>query len=179
MSTTGYDLSKFNLPLAKAQPGPAKGNSTSSAPAGGYDLRVFKLPPAGEASHSGTRTSSAPASGYNLAIFDLPEKIEIPARSVDGRERTEKIHIRDFGKHIRARVQDALDRGKPGDAAAALHWQIGVAQGSKLMSGPTLERFQKLGTDFGASKNPQAYFQKNLIPFLNNLKPAKRGENHE
>jgi hypothetical protein len=151
---TGYDLSAFNLPPgpAKAQAAPQRGNS--SAP------------------------DSSPG-GYDLSVFDLPEKIEIPQRTLDGRQATEKIYIRDLGKHIRARVQDALDRGKPGAAAAALHWQIGVAQGSKLMSGATLERFQKLGTDFAASKNPQAYFQKNLIPFLNTLKPAKRGENHE
>jgi hypothetical protein len=151
---TGYDLSAFNLPPgpAKAQAAPQRGNS--SAP------------------------DSSPG-GYDLSVFDLPEKIEIPQHTLDGRQATEKIYIRDLGKHIRARVQDALDRGKPGAAAAALHWQIGVAQGSKLMSGATLERFQKLGTDFAASKNPQAYFQKNLIPFLNTLKPAKRGENHE
>jgi len=147
---TGYDLSAFNLPPgpAKAQAAPQRGNS--SAP------------------------DSSPG-GYDLSVFDLPEKIEIPQHTLDGRQATEKIYIRDLGKHIRARVQDALDRGKPGAAAAALHWQIGVAQGSKLMSGATLERFQKLGTDFAASKNPQAYFQKNLIPFLNTLKPAKRG----
>jgi len=152
MTETGtrYDLSAFNLPPgpAKAQAAPQRGNS--SAP------------------------DSSPG-GYDLSVFDLPEKIEIPQRTLDGRQATEKIYIRDLGKHIRARVQDALDRGKPGAAAAALHWQIGVAQGSKLMSGATLERFQKLGTDFAASKNPQAYFQKNLIPFLNTLKPAKRG----
>jgi hypothetical protein len=178
MSDT-YDLSAFNLPPGKGQPGPAKGNSTSSTPPGGYDLSSFNLPPAQPASHSGARVSSAPASGFNLAVFDLPEKIEIPQHTLDGRQATEKIYIRDLGKHIRARVQDALDRRGPGAAAAALHWQIGVAQGSKLMSGATLERFQKLGTDFAVAKNPQAYFQKNLIPFLNTLKPAKRGENHE
>ena len=146
---TGYDLSAFNLPPgpAKAQAAPQRGNS--SAP------------------------DSSPG-GYDLSVFDLPEKIEIPQHTLDGRQATEKIYIRDFGKHIRARVQDALDRGKPGAAAAALHWQIGVAQGSKLMSGATLERFQKLGTDFAASKNPQAYFQKNLIPFLNTLTPKRR-----
>jgi hypothetical protein len=150
----------------------------------GYDLSAFKLPPGPAKAQAAPQrgNSSAPDSspgGYDLSVFDLPEKIEIPQRTLDGRQATEKIYIRDLGKHIRARVQDALDRGKPGAAAAALHWQIGVAQGSKLMSGPTLERFQKLGTDFASSKNPQAYFQKNLIPFLNNLKPAKRGENHE
>jgi hypothetical protein len=153
-TSTGYNLSAFNLPPGKGQPASQSGNSTSSAP------------------------DSSPG-GYDLSVFDLPEKIEIPQHTLDGRQATEKIYIRDLGKHIRARVQDALDRGKPGAAAAALHWQIGVAQGSKLMSGATLERFQKLGTDFAASKNPQAYFQKNLIPFLNTLKPAKRGENHE
>jgi hypothetical protein len=145
----------------------------------GYDLSKFNLPLAQPASHSGARVSSAPASGYNLAVFDLPEKIEIPMRTKDGKEASEVVHVRDFGKHVRKQVENALDGGKPGDAAAALHWQIGVAQGSKLMSGPTLERFQKLGTDFAASKNPQAYFQKNLIPFLNNLNPAKRGGTHE
>ena len=151
MTETGtrYDLSAFNLPPgpAKAQAAPQRGNS--SAP------------------------DSSPG-GYDLSVFDLPEKIEIPQHTLDGRQATEKIYIRDLGKHIRARVQDALDRGKPGAAAAALHWQIGVAQGSKLMSGATLERFQKLGTDFAASKNPQAYFQKNLIPFLNTLTPKRR-----
>jgi hypothetical protein len=167
MSDT-YDLSAFNLPR------PAKGNSTSSTPPGGYDLKIFNLPPAQPASHSGARVSSAPASGYNLAVFDLPEKIEIPARSVDGRERTEKIHVRDFGKHVRKQVENALDGGKPGDAAAALHWQIGVAQGASLMPESTMKQFTELGQGFAASKNPKVFFSKNIIPFLNSLTPSKR-----
>jgi hypothetical protein len=144
-----YNLSAFNLPPgpAKAQAAPQRGNS--SAP-------------------------DSSSGGYDLAVFGLPEKIEIPARSVDGRERTEVVHVRDFGKHVRAQVENALDRGKPGDAAAALHWQIGVAQGASLMPESTMKEFTELGKGFAASKNPQAYFQKNLIPFLNSLSPTKR-----
>jgi hypothetical protein len=174
MSTTGYDLSKLNLPPAKEQPGPAKGNSTSSAPPGGYDLKIFNLPPAGEASHSGGRTSSAPASGYDLSVFDLPEKIEIPQRTLDGRQATEKIYIRDFGKHVRKQVEDAIDRGKPGAAAAALHWQIGVAQGASLMPESTMKQFEELGKGFAASKDPKVFFGKSVIPFLNSLTPKRR-----
>jgi len=146
---TGYDLSAFNLPPgpAKAQAAPQRGNS--SAP------------------------DSSPG-GYDLSVFDLPEKIEIPQRTLDGRQATEKIYIRDFGKHIRARVQDALDRGKPGAAAAALHWQIGVAQGASLMPAQTMKQFEELGQGFAASKNPKVFFSKNVIPFLNSLTPNKR-----
>ncbi|MGA2833684.1 MAG: hypothetical protein ABSE55_11500 [Terracidiphilus sp.] len=146
---TGYDLSAFNLPPgpAKAQAAPQRGNS--SAP------------------------DSSPG-GYDLSVFDLPEKIEIPQRTLDGRQATEKIYIRDFGKHVRKQVEDAIDRGKPGAAAAALHWQIGVAQGASLMPAQTMKQFEELGQGFAASKNPQAYFQKNLIPFLNTLTPKRR-----
>jgi hypothetical protein len=141
----------------------------------GYDLSAFKLPPGkGQPASPGNSTSSAPASGYNLAVFDLPEKIEIPQRTLDGRQATEKIYIRDFGKHVRKQVEDAIDRGKPGAAAAALHWQIGVAQGASLMPAQTMKQFEELGQGFAASKNPQAYFQKNLIPFLNTLTPKRR-----
>jgi hypothetical protein len=139
-----------------------------------YDLSAFNLPPAQPASQSGARVSSAPASGYNLAVFDLPEKVEIPMRTKDGKEASEVVHVRDFGKHVRKQVENALDGGKPGDAAAALHWQIGVAQGASLMPESTMKQFTELGQGFAASKNPQAYFQKNLIPFLNSLTPKRR-----
>jgi hypothetical protein len=140
---TGYDLGVFNLPPAKEQPAPQKGNDSS-------------------------------AGGYDLSVFDLPEKIEIPMRTKDGKEASEVVHVRDFGKHVRKQVENALDGGKPGDAAAALHWQIGVAQGASLMPESTMKQFTELGQGFAASKNPQAYFQKNLIPFLNSLTPKRR-----
>ena len=139
----GYDLGVFNLPPAKEQPAPQKGNDSS-------------------------------AGGYDLSVFDLPEKIEIPMRTKDGKEASEVVHVRDFGKHVRKQVENALDGGKPGDAAAALHWQIGVAQGASLMPESTMKQFTELGQGFAASKNPQAYFQKNLIPFLNSLTPKRR-----
>ena len=167
----GYDLSKFNLSPAKAQAAPQKGNDSS---AGGYDLGKFNLPSAQPASHSGARVSSAPASGYNLSVFDLPEKIEVPVRSKDGKEASEVVHVRDFGKHVRKQVENALDGGKPGDAAAALHWQIGVAQGASLMPAQTMKQFEELGQGFAASKNPKVFFSKSVIPFLNSLTPKRR-----
>jgi hypothetical protein len=146
--TSGYDLSKLNLPPAKEQPAPQP-NSASSKP------------------------NPSPG-GYDLSVFDLPEKIEVPQRTLDGRQATEKIYIRDFPKHIRVRVEDALDRGKPGEAAAALHWQIGVAKGAGLMPAPTLKQFEELGQEFTASKNPKVFFSKSVIPFLNSLSPKRR-----
>jgi hypothetical protein len=139
----------------------------------GYDLGVFNLAPAKEqpAPQKGNDSS---AGGYDLSVFDLPEKIEIPMRTKDGKEASEVVHVRDFGKHVRKQVENALDGGKPGDAAAALHWQIGVAQGASLMPESTMKQFTELGQGFAASKNPQAYFQKNLIPFLNSLTPKRR-----
>jgi len=169
----GYDLSAFNLPPGKGQPGPARGNSTSSTPPGGYDLKIFNLPPAGEASQSGARVSSAPASGYNLDVFNLPEKVEIPVRSKDGRERTEKVHVRKFGSHVRARVEDAF-RISPEEGVNTLHWYIGTAKGASLMPAQTMEQFEKLGTDFAASKDPKVFFGKSVIPFLTSLSPTKR-----
>jgi hypothetical protein len=170
---TGYDLSAFNLPPgpAKAQAAPQRGNG--SAPPGGYDLKIFNLPPAGEASQSGARVSSAPASGFNLAVFDLPEKIELPQRTLDGKERTEKVHVRKFGSHVRARVEDAF-RISPEEGVNTLHWYIGTAKGASLMDAPTIKRFEELGKGFSESKDPKVFFGTSVSPFLNSLSPTKR-----
>ncbi len=140
-----YDLSKLKLPPAKGQPAPQSGNSNAS---------------------------SAPASsttGYNLAVFDLPESVEIPK---DGEE-NETIEIRNFGRHVRARVEDAL-RVSPESAVTALHWQIGTAKGASLMDDATMKRFEHLGSGFSQAKDRKAYFQKSIVPFLNGLTAGKR-----
>jgi len=144
-----YDLSKLNLPPAKEQPAPQSGNSVSSAPA----------------SSSG---------GYDLSVFDLPEEIEIPQRTKDGKGATEKIHVRDFGKHVRAQVENAMTHGSPEEGVKALYWAIGTAQGASLMPAPVLKQFSELGLGFAASKNPKVFFSKSVIPFLNSLTPGKR-----
>ena len=166
----GYDLSKFNLSPAKAQAAPQKGNDSS---AGGYDLGKFNLPSAQPASHSGARVSSAPASGYNLSVFDLPEKIEVPVRSKDGKEASEVVHVRDFGKHVRKQVEDAMDHS-PEDGLRAMYFAIGTAKGASLMPAQTMKQFEELGQGFAASKNPKVFFSKSVIPFLNSLTPKRR-----
>jgi hypothetical protein len=167
---TGYDLSKLNLPMAKGQPGPAKGNLSS---AGGYDLGKFGLPPAQPASHSGGRTSAAPASGYDLSVFDLPEQIVIPQRTKDGKEASQKIHVRDWGKHTRKQIEDAMDHS-PEDGLSAMYFAIGTAKGASLMPAQTMKQFEELGQGFAASKNPKVFFSKSVIPFLNSLTPKRR-----
>ncbi|MGA2250998.1 hypothetical protein [Terracidiphilus sp.] len=146
---SSYDLSKLNLPAAKEQRAPQSSNSNiSSAPA-------------------------SSSTGYDFSKLDLPEAIEIPQRTKDGKEATEKIHVRDFGKHVRAKVEDALS-SSPEEAAKSLFWSIGTAQGASLMPAPVLKQFEELGLGFAASKNPKVFFSKNVVPFLNSLRPEKR-----
>jgi hypothetical protein len=150
MSDEGYDLSAFNLPPGKGQPASQSRNSVSSVPA----------------SSSG---------GYDLSVFNLPEEIEIPQRTKDGKEASARIHIRDFGKHVRKQVEDALNYGSPEAGVKALYWAIGTAQGASLMPAPVLKQFSELGSALAASKNPKVFFSKSVIPFLNSLKPQRRG----
>jgi len=148
--TPRYDLSKLKLPPPKEQSAPQSRNSGSSVPA----------------SSSG---------GYDLSVFDLPEQIEIPQRTKDGKVASEKIHVRDFGKHVRAQVENAMTHGSPESGVKALYWAIGTAQGASLMPAPVLKQFSELGSALAASKNPKVFFSKSVIPFLNSLKPQRRG----
>jgi hypothetical protein len=157
--TQGYDLSRFKLPPAKEFDSPPPATSAVNSPA--------KSPMTGTDPNSSSR-------GYDLSVFDLPEKIEIPQRTKDGKEASEKIHIRDFGKHVRAQVEDALNYAAPESAVTALYWQIGCAKGAGLMDEATLERFEKLGAEFAASKDRKAYFRGHITPFLNSLTAARR-----
>ena len=142
-----------------------------------YNLSKLQLPPAKEqrAQSGNSRAPDSGSRGYDLSRLDLPERIEIPKHSTDGKEATETIYIRDLGKHVRAQVEDAL-RVSPESAVTALHWQIGTAKGASLMDESTLEHFQKLGSEFAASKpkDRKGYFQKSIVPFLNGLTAGKR-----
>ena len=148
MSDEGYDLSAFNLPPGKGQPASQSRNSVSSVPA----------------SSSG---------GYNLDVFNLPEKILIPVRSKNGQEASEVVHVRDFGKHVRKQVEDAMTHS-PEDGLNAMYFAIGTAKGSSLMPEPTMKQFEELGQGFAASKNQKVFFGKSVIPFLNSLTPKRR-----
>src|ERR1017187_7429896 len=135
MNDTGYDLSAFNLRPAQVFESKPPATSAINSPAKSPII--------------GTNSSSR---GYDLSVFDLPEEIEIPQHTKDGKGATERIKIRDFGKHVRTRVGDALNYGSPESAVTALYWQIGCAKGAGLMDKPTLERFEKLGAEFAAPK---------------------------
>jgi len=156
-----YNLEVFNLPKTGPQ-------SAAGKPAPAVKKTATPAPPAGSNSGNDSR-------GYDLSSFHLPETVEIPKHSTDGKEATETIYIRDLGKHVRAQVEDAL-RVSPESAVTALHWQIGTAKGASLMDESTLEHFQKLGSEFAASKpkDRKGYFQKSIVPFLNGLTAGKR-----
>ena len=151
-----------------------------------YNLEVFKLPatepqsaaekPAPAVKKTAPPDGSNPGTkrGYDLSVFDLPEQIEIPQHTKDGKEASEKIHVRDFGKHVRAQVENAMTHGSPEEAAKSLFWSIGTAQGASLMPAPVLKEFEGLGLGFAASKNPKVFFSKNVVPFLKSLRPEKR-----
>jgi hypothetical protein len=110
-------------------------------------------------------------------VFDLPEKIEIPVRSKDGKEASQKIHIRDFGKHVRKQVEASLNHS-PEEGVKAMYWAIGTAQGASLMPESTMKQFTELGKGLSAAKDAKVFFSKSIIPFLNSLTP-KRRSNHE
>ncbi len=174
----GYDLSIFNLPKVggmaavkrtEYQPAP-----TAKEPASKFSIRKSgasdtppKAPMTGPPLDSGSR-------GYDLSIFDLAEAVTIPQRSKTGKEETATVHVKDFGAHVRSQIQSAFDYGSPREAVLSMYWQLGAAKGLKLMDDATMAQFEKLTEGFSTAKEPQAYFQKHIIPFLSGLTAIKR-----
>jgi hypothetical protein len=161
-----YDLSKFNLPAAtKEQPAP-QSTAAKQKPA----------PAAKEPPTFAPLTGSNPGNdsrGYDLGSFKLPERVEIPKHGDEGA--TETIHLRDWGKHIRAGVEDALNRS-PQEGFNRLFHAIGSAEGLQIMSAPALKKFKELGDGFLSAKNPKLFFTNELVSFFNGLAPTKRGK---
>ncbi|MDR3752856.1 MAG: hypothetical protein P4K93_09350 [Terracidiphilus sp.] len=146
-------------------------------PAHGPQSTAAKEQPAPAAKKTATfapLTGSNPGNdsrGYDFGVFDLPDRAEIP-RGTDGKE-TETIEIRNFGRHVRAQVENALNRS-PQEGFNALFRAIGTARGAELMSAPALKKFEELGHGFLSSKNPKLFFTTELVSFLNSLTPEKR-----
>ena len=161
-----YDLSKFNLPAAtKEQPAP-QSTAAKQKPA----------PAAKEPPTFAPLTGSNPGNdsrGYDLGSFKLPERVEIPKHGDEGA--TETIHLRDWGKHIRAGVEDALNRS-PQEGFNRLFHARGSAEGLQIMSAPALKKFKELGDGFLSAKNPKLFFTNELVSFFNGLAPTKRGK---
>ncbi len=174
----GYDLSIFNLPKVggmaavkrtEYQPAP-----TAKEPASKFSIRKSS---ASDTPPNMPLVGSNPgnnARGYDLSAFGLPEKVEMPKYGSDGKE-TETVHVRDWGRKVRADVEAALNRS-PQEGFNRLFHAIGSAEGLQLMSPSALTKFKQLGQGFLAAKNPRLFFTTELVSFFNSLAPTKRSK---
>lgn len=147
-----YDLSKLNLPPGvDGVPSARIGKDTSPRTPG--------------------QRTDAPKTGYDLSKLNLPEVVELPR--MDLKEATEKIRVKDWGRHVRGQVEAALNRSDREGFNTLFH-AIGSAKGLGLLAGPALHRFEELGQGFLHSKNPKLFFTTELVSFLNALSPERR-----
>jgi hypothetical protein len=168
----GYDLGKFNLPPAKAQATPQKGNDSS---AGGFDLGRFELPP-GSLPLGGVPQDGKDVPSHwvrdGLATIELPGR---PGRGAFGieRARREFLQTKNIPAHIERQVLDGF-RTSARDARLALNHYVGVVEGVGLMDREGLAEFKKLASSFSSAAKPQEFFEDTLKPFLRGLTPKAR-----
>ncbi len=159
----GYDLSIFNLPKVG---GMAAVKRTEYQPAPTAKKQMpDNVPLTGSNSGNDGR-------GYPLDIFNLPEKVEQPKYGSDGKE-TETVHVRDWGRKVRADVEAALNRS-PQEGFNRLFHAIGSAEGLEILSPSALTKLKQLGDGFLSAKNPKLFFTTELATFFNSLTPEKR-----
>ena len=169
----GYDLGKFNLPPAKEQAAPQKGNDSS---AGGYDLNRFELPPGtlplGGVPKDDPKDIPSHWARNGLVTIELPGR---PGRGAFGieRARREFVQAKDIPRHIEKQVSDGF-RTSARDARLALNHYVGVVEGVGLMDREGLAEFKKLASSFTSAAKPQEFFEDAIKPFLRGLTPKAR-----
>ncbi len=153
---------------------PDQGESKSST---GYDLSVFDLPPGKGASKPRAEQSvnALGAEGYDLSKFGLEglTSFELPARNPDVPGKSEMVRAKDLGHHIAEQVKRGF-RVSSGEAINVFHWYLGCAKGAELMDAGTIGHLEKLSRGFAVSSDPAKFFKEQIRPFLNSLTPKGR-----
>jgi hypothetical protein len=90
---------------------------------------------------------------------------------------TEDMLVRDLGRHVASRVEQAFGAGQfyngatPEDVLA--HFR-GAIEGLGLADTATLKQFDKLQAALGTAADPRDYFEREIKPFLLALRPKER-----
>jgi hypothetical protein len=114
---------------------------------------------------------SASASGH----------VEIELPSLPGNPNaTEKLHVRDFGSHVAAKIESAMDRmpylrsGEQVTAPGVLFHYAAAARGAQLMDEGSLKRLTKLAEEFQEESEKREFFSQVVRPYLLSLSPERR-----
>ena len=103
------------------------------------------------------------------------EEIELPTPP-GSLNPTERLHIRDFGGHVAAKLESAMNTGylrKQSPAQVFRHYAA-VARGASLMDEGALKRMDDLASEFEKEPERDEYYKQVLRPWLHSLAPRRR-----
>ena len=89
---------------------------------------------------------------------------------------TERLHMRDFGGHLAAKLESAMNTGylrKQSPAQVFKHYAA-VARGASLMDEGALKRMDDLASEFEKEPEKQQFFEMVVRPYLLTLAPRRR-----
>ncbi len=89
---------------------------------------------------------------------------------------TERLHIRDFGGHVTAKLESAMNTGylRQQSPAQVFKHYVAVAKGASLMDEQALKRMETLASEFESEPEKQQYFEMVVRPYLVTLQPKRR-----
>lgn len=102
-------------------------------------------------------------------------EIEVPALP-GSLNPTERLHMRDFGGHVAAKLESAMNTGylrKQSPAQVFKHYAA-VARGASLMDEAALKRMNDLASEFEKEPEKQHFFEMVVRPYLLTLAPKRR-----
>jgi hypothetical protein len=109
--------------------------------------------------------------------------VEVELPSLPGSPHpTERLHARDFGRHVIGKIESAMKRspyirtGAVQSPAEVLEHYSATAKGSQLMPPDVISNMERLAKEFRAEpeKGRQNYFETMVAPFLSGLQPQRR-----
>lgn len=100
-------------------------------------------------------------------------EVELPSLGINP---TERLLVRDFGPHVAAKLETAMNTGylRKHSPAQVLRHYVGCAQGAQLMDEQALKRFDTLASEFEAEPEKQQFFEMVVRPYLLTLTPRRR-----
>jgi hypothetical protein len=94
---------------------------------------------------------------------------------------TERLHVRDFGPHVIAKIEAAMQRqpyltkaGPTQSPSQVFAHYTAVARGAKLMDAAAISRMEVLAKEFSQESEQSEYLSQVLRPYLLALSPARR-----
>jgi hypothetical protein len=100
-------------------------------------------------------------------------EVELPSLGINP---TERLLVRDFGPHVAAKIESAMNTGylrKHSPAQVFAHYTA-VAEGASLLTKDALTRMQELSKEFAAEPERDEYYKQVLRPWLHSLSPRRR-----